>query len=163
MSPQSPQRNVKGNSHLPACPEPPAPPAPPTEVKPQVATAEDFFAEIRTPVREPVEMRSGKIVYVHAISDVDIEQWRASCERNDQGVVIDPYAPAKLMMATVHDERGNRLFTEEAHRFKLGAGLRAHTSRVVDTAMRLNVLTKEAEDEIRKNSLKIRSSGSGSD
>lgn len=127
----------------------------------QNATAAEILAWLGTPDREPLELPGGKIVYLHGWTDGEHKQWLRDLDRDEQGRVIDIYADAKMVVSQLRDAEGRRIFQDEDAP-KLVTRAMGRIDRLAGRIMKLSQLSRDAEDDLRKNSPATPSSGSGS-
>ena len=128
---------------------------PTTESKDQAAepkpvTAEDILSLRNQPPTEPCEIPGRGTVFVHGLSNLEAQQWRAECEKDENGRITDQYADAKLIVRCVRDDQAQRLFGSE-HITRLVELPELIVKVLVEKAMKLCGLGPDADAEILKN------------
>ena len=132
---------------------------------PPNATADSVLAFCNRPPIEHHDMPDGCRVYVHGLSDYEVQQWLKECgkKRDEEGRerIEDVTADAKLLVRTVRDERGRPLFTDEKLT-KLIELPNFVKSPLIDLATKLSAIGGKADEEILKNYAVTLASGSSS-
>lgn len=124
---------------------------PHTDTAITAATAADVLAAICGTIREPYDLPGNKRIWIKALTELEIQKWRAGLARDDDGTIVDPYGNAKLLVLCICDERGNCLFTE-TDQFKLAAGLGVKLRPLANLAAQINGLGAEEAESLAKNS-----------
>lgn len=123
------------------------------------ATADEFLACYQEVPRERYTLPGGRHVWLHGLTELEWQQWRNDCARDDEGRITDPYADAKMLVMMVRDDAGKRLFDANGV-FKLAACFERHMQPIKAAMMRLNGTDLATQEAIAKNSGKTATSGS---
>ena len=118
------------------------------------ATTESVLALRRRVPIETYDLPGAGQVYVHGLTDVEVQEWYNSCRKatSDDGKerIDDSFGDAKLMMRCLRNVEGKRLFTEE-HLPQLIELHNLIKSPLVSLCMKLCAIGGKADAEILKN------------
>lgn len=121
---------------------------------PPPATADTILALRRRVPVEQHDMPDGRRVWVHGLTDHEVQQWYADCgkKRDEEGreKLDDPFSDAKLLVRCLRNARGERLFTD-AHLPQLIELPNFVKAPLVTLAMKLSAIGGRADEEILKN------------